>query len=114
MVLGLKKWDAPLLAFLFVLSLLPLLALGGEGKLVAEVTVEGELYRRAELAGEPERLEIETVRGKNVIVVGGWSAAFVEADCPDHICVKAGELKKEGETAACLPHKVLLEIKRVK
>jgi len=114
LLLSLKRWDAPLLALLLLLSFLPLLALGGEGRLVAEVTVAGELKERAELTGEPRRIEIETEQGTNVLVVGGGVAAFVEADCPDHICVKVGELTREGESAACLPHKVLLEIKRVK
>ncbi len=35
---------------------------------------------------------------------------FVEADCPDKICEKAGFLSKMGETAACLPRETILVI----
>ncbi len=35
---------------------------------------------------------------------------FKEAHCPDQICVKTGWLSKPGQTAACLPAKVLIRI----
>lgn len=35
---------------------------------------------------------------------------FIEADCPDKICEKAGFLSKMGETAACLPRETVLVI----
>ena len=35
---------------------------------------------------------------------------FIEADCPDKICEKAGFLSRVGETAACLPRKTVLTV----
>ena len=36
--------------------------------------------------------------------------AFVNASCPDKICQNTGFLSKAGQTAACLPKKVLLKV----
>jgi hypothetical protein len=36
--------------------------------------------------------------------------AFVQSDCPDKVCVHSGFLNMPGQTAACLPNKVLLYI----
>jgi hypothetical protein len=35
---------------------------------------------------------------------------FEESDCPDKICVKAGKLSIVGESAACLPNKIVIKI----
>ena len=35
---------------------------------------------------------------------------FIESDCPDHICEKAGFLSQRGETAACLPRGTVLTV----
>ena len=81
--------------------------------LQAEITVEGELYRRIELTGHKgkETIEINTPGGRNLILVEDESICVLEADCPDKICVKTGKLEQAGDTAACLPHKLLIEVK---
>ncbi len=80
----------------------------------AEISVDGELYKRVQLTGHQgrEELLVETARGKNLIVVEGESIRVKEADCPDKICVNMGRLTQPGETAACLPHKLLIEVKK--
>ena len=80
----------------------------------AEVTVGGELFKRVELTGHRGRevIVVENERGRNLIVVEEESIFVAEADCPDQICVKTGRLSKAGEMAACLPHKLLIEVKR--
>jgi hypothetical protein len=35
---------------------------------------------------------------------------FIDSTCPDHICERTGMLSKSGETAICLPKKVILRI----
>lgn len=35
---------------------------------------------------------------------------FVDADCPDKICEKAGLLTRVGETAVCLPRKTVITV----
>ena len=39
------------------------------------------------------------------------SIAVVDADCPDLVCVKTGKASKKGDVIACLPHKLLIEVK---
>lgn len=38
------------------------------------------------------------------------SICFEESDCPDKICIHSGRLSHVGETAACLPNKIILKI----
>ena len=33
-----------------------------------------------------------------------------EADCPDHLCMKQGEISHKGETIVCLPNRVVIEV----
>ena len=35
---------------------------------------------------------------------------FVQADCPDKICEKAGLLTRVGETAVCLPRQTVITV----
>ena len=110
------KGDGLLLALCLLIILGGFLFFRQEGEhkaLQAEITVEGELCRRIELAGHKgkENIEINTSRGRNIIQVEDESICVLEADCPDKVCVKTGRLEKAGDTAACLPHKLLLEVK---
>ena len=107
--------DIFLMAFMLLLLLAGALffRLEGENNLYGEITLDGELYRRIELTGHRgrESFEIETPKGRNTILIEDETIRVLEADCPDKICVKTGRLSKAGETAACLPHKLLIEIK---
>lgn len=78
-----------------------------------EITLEGQLYRRIQLTGHRGRevIPVRTERGENVIVVEDEEIFVQEADCPDKICVKTGRLSKAGQVAACLPHKLMIEVK---
>jgi len=38
------------------------------------------------------------------------SISFDDSDCPDKICINSGKLKTVGQTAACLPNKIILKI----
>lgn len=109
-----KKNDLLLILALLLLSLLPLALRPTERPegLWAEITVDGVLDRRVPLAGDgPEEIIVETPEGRNVIRAEKGGIAFVDADCPDKLCVRAGSIHHPGETAACLPHRVLIEIK---
>ena len=111
----LGRGDGLLLAVLLILLLGAYLLFGskGGGSLYAEISIEGELYRRIELTGHRgrESLALATARGQNVVVVEDEEIFVSEADCPDKICVRTGRLSKAGDTAACLPHKILIEVK---
>ena len=37
---------------------------------------------------------------------------MIQATCPDHLCIKQGTIDKKGSTIVCLPHHLIIEIKR--
>lgn len=80
---------------------------------VAVVEVDGEEVARRELARltEPELLP---VTGKNGIALtvefSPSGARVVEASCPDRTCLRTGLLTQAGESAVCLPGRVVLRL----
>ena len=77
----------------------------GETVLVEQ---NGEAVFSARLAdlAEPQVLEI----GGTAVEVSRRGARFLESDCPDRLCVKAGFLSRAGESAVCLPNRVSVRI----
>ena len=83
--------------------------------LEAVVTVDGEIVRRIPLpADKDKRFTVSTAHGENEIVVCGGKVFVEEADCPEKVCIKSGAISKPGEVIACLPHHLLIEIRKVK
>jgi len=58
-----------------------------------------------------EDIVIADEHGANTIRIEDESLAVIDADCPDHVCVKTGKAMKKGDVIACLPHKLLIEVK---
>ena len=58
-----------------------------------------------------EEIVIADEHGANTIRIEDESIAVVDADCPDLVCVKTGTASKKGDVIACLPHKLLIEVK---
>lgn len=54
--------------------------------------------------------EIKTETGYNQLEIKDGKVRMTEASCPDHICVKTGEICCAHQTIACLPNKVLIYI----
>ncbi|WP_123053604.1 NusG domain II-containing protein [Clostridium sp. JN-1] len=67
-------------------------------------------------------IDLDTVKGTNqlkvsydknnynVIEYEKGRIRFLDANCPDKICVKTGWISDAGQTAACLPHKLIIKI----
>ena len=58
-----------------------------------------------------EDLIITDEHGTNTIRIEGETIAVIDADCPDLVCVHTGRAAKKGDVIACLPHKLLIEVK---
>lgn len=58
-----------------------------------------------------EEIVIADEDGTNTIRIEGETIAVIHADCPDLVCVKTGKASKKGDVIACLPHKLLIEVK---
>lgn len=48
--------------------------------------------------------------GTNILCVKDKEAYLVDANCPDHLCVKQGKISKNGETITCLPNKLTITV----
>ncbi len=100
--------DLILVAVLIIFSLVPLVNFDSEKK-IAVVKVGGEIVRELDLS-EEKIFAVEAGGGKNILEVKGGAVRVIEADCPDKICVRRGAIKNLGETIACVPHKILIEV----
>ena len=76
----------------------------------ARVTIDGIEYGTYPLDVDVEE-RIELGDGEyNVFAIKDGTAYVTEASCPDQICVMHAHIKYNGETIACLPHKLVVEI----
>lgn len=80
--------------------------------LSVEILQDGRLIRKVRLEeGKlPEEFIIRSNGGYNTIRVEGIKIAVIEADCPDGDCVHRGWLKRAGDTAVCLPHRLVIRV----
>lgn len=98
------------LAVLLTAALLAIPKLISSDKLTAEIYVDGSLERTVELS-DGENYSFSPKSKPNVtITVGGGAIWFSQADCRDKLCVKSGRLTSGGQTAACLPERVVVSV----
>lgn len=84
---------------------------GGPGKnLVANITVDGKLFKTVQLTEEEQTIEVRTDRGYNILKVYDYGIEMYDADCPDKVCLGFGFITLPKQTIVCLPHRVLVEI----
>lgn len=78
--------------------------------LQAEIYYKNRLVRTVDLSHPlEEHFSLPEAPGVHFHVHDG-AISFEESDCPDQVCVHAGELKKEFQSAACLPNHVVVRI----
>ncbi|WP_045517010.1 NusG domain II-containing protein [Clostridium sporogenes] len=87
-------------------------------KTIAVIKQDGKVIERIDLSKVKEKRQFRinysegSYRGYNIIEVDKGSIRFIEANCRNKICIKSGVLKNPGETAACLPHKLIITIEK--
>ncbi|MBY6899727.1 NusG domain II-containing protein [Clostridium botulinum] len=85
---------------------------------VAVIKQNGKIIEKVDLSKVKEKKQLKINyndkdhKGYNIIEIDKGSIRFIDADCPDKVCIKSGVLKKPGETAACLPHKLIITIEK--
>lgn len=84
----------------------------GGGRRVAEIYVDGELYRTVDLdlVSGRESFTVETEKGVNVIEVERGRIRVSDADCPDKVCVGTGWLSGGDMPIVCLPHGLVIRL----
>ena len=103
---------AALIAILAVIGLM-FLFLRGDGDVVI-VEVDGKKFGEYSLSVD-RTVEIRTGDGGkevNLLVIKDGKAYVDHATCPDGICAAHRPISKQGESIVCLPHKVVITVKR--
>jgi hypothetical protein len=79
-----------------------------EGERYAEISVDG----RVDVVATLDEDGTYTPAGRPAvqIAVRDGAAGFVHSDCPDKICVHSGFLSIPGQSAVCLPNRVVLRV----
>lgn len=93
-------------AVLFAFSLF------GSERLVAEISLDGEVFQSAELFSLEEEKILQI--GSCKILLEKDGVTFLSSSCPDKLCINRGKLKKSGDTMACVPERVTVVIKKAK
>ena len=101
--------DLILVGVLMIVALLPLAVDSGAEKNFAVVKIDGAIVRKLDLTAE-ETFTLAAGGGKNIVAIKNGTVSVLDADCPDKICVRRGAIAHVGETIACVPHGVLIEI----
>lgn len=107
------KADAVLLAALAAAVLLLLLwvFLPRQGTLQAEIITATEAFT-VDLSSVKEPYETVIVSNGHTLTLSFEKNAVRvrESDCPDKCCVACGKLTKNGQSAICLPAKVMVRV----
>ncbi|MGI5935437.1 MAG: NusG domain II-containing protein [Oscillospiraceae bacterium] len=95
-------------AFLLLKSL-------GTGGAIAKIYVDGELIESIDLNAVvlPYEFTVESPRGYNKVLVEHGRISVIEADCPDHLCIKQGAIETDAIPIVCLPHRLVIMIEGV-
>ena len=107
----LKKADIVLVLVLLLAAAAAgifMLAVRGDGA-EAVVIRDGQEILRLPLSEDAEEVITEG-EDSNTVVIKGGTARVTEANCPDKVCVHTGEIRYEGQTIVCLPHKLVVKI----
>lgn len=81
-----------------------------DSTLTAQIYVDGEVVEEINLQ-EVEKSYTLTPKDGTKITVEKGKICFSDAHCKDELCIKSGWLSKKGQTAACLPERVVVSIK---
>jgi hypothetical protein len=79
--------------------------------LMADVFVDGKLYKSIPISEKASSLIIVTDYGKNTIKIHDEGFEMIDADCPDKVCKLFGFKSNPGDMIVCLPHHLYIEIK---
>jgi len=116
--MGMKRGDRAMLGILIIILASAGIMWGirsmttSPDVMTAEIIQDGKLLKRVFLKkGDPVReFIIEYKGGYNRLRTEDGGIAVIEADCPDKDCVKRGSLKKPGDSAVCLPHRLVIRL----
>lgn len=75
------------------------------------ITVDGKIFKEVPLTKNTyEKIDINTVYGKNEVIIEKGEVHMHESNCQDKICMKMGKISIPGDSIICLPNRVMVKI----
>ncbi|NMW84792.1 NusG domain II-containing protein [Peptoniphilus sp. AGMB00490] len=75
------------------------------------ITVDGKVFKEIPLNKDTkEKIDINTIYGKNEVVIEGGEVHMHESNCKDKICIKMGKISIPGDSIICLPNRLIVKI----
>ena len=106
-----RRADIIVILFVLILSLVLFLPnLLNKNTLIAQIYVDGEISEEINLNDVEAAYTVSPKENVEISVKKG-AISFTNAPCKDELCIKSGWLTSKGQTAACLPEKVVVIIK---
>ena len=75
----------------------------------AVVTIDGEEVMRLPL-DEDAQIVLGEGGHTNTLVIENGKVRMTQASCPDHVCIKQGEICYDGEMIVCLPNMTVVTV----
>lgn len=105
-----RKSDLIVIAAVLLLAAVLLIpGLLKKEKLVATVYADGEIIETIDLSAVSDGYTFSPKDGTQIQVENG-KIRFLSAVCRDKLCVNSGWLTKNGQTAACLPERIVISV----
>ena len=112
-----KIWISAAFAALLLLGILgSVLVLRKQEADRVEIVQDGTVLYELDLAGEEDRVfDVEYEGHVNRIEIRDHRIRVLEADCPDHLCIRQGEISSEyasidaAAPIVCLPHRLVIQ-----
>ena len=78
-------------------------------KTTVNVFCDGELIESIDLKASPDREMIVEFEGRtNTIEIKDGKIRVIDADCPDHTCIRMGYLENAAMPIVCLPNRLVI------
>jgi len=106
----LKPLDIPVIILALVLTVIVGLKAYGRGADSSSVVVKGQDKTWIFPIEAEERVSVAGPIGETMVEIRDGRAAIVSSPCNGQTCVAAGELRNNGQWAACLPNSVFVLI----
>lgn len=109
------KRDMILIFILAAIALLTFFAtrfLGqGSEANAAEISADGKLVEHIILEkAQQKEYTVQGPLGKTIIQVQDGEARIIDSPCPDKLCVRMGWVRAKGQSAICVPNRILLRV----
>ena len=103
-----KKADLFLAGIILLFAILTGLVKLSQNECQAVIYVDGKEYSRVNLeTAKDEIINIGNVR----IYADNREIGIIQSDCPCKVCVNAKPIKRSGSVIACVPNKIVIEVK---